>query len=89
MFDAFVTTKSQGMGLGLAICRLFVERHGGQLSAYSDGKTGALFQVVLPVNSADPDALRGDLSRRRYVQSPTPAASMAANSDESCTGLGR
>jgi signal transduction histidine kinase len=56
MFDAFVTTKSQGMGLGLAICRLFVERHGGQLSAYSDGKTGALFQVVLPVRSADPDA---------------------------------
>jgi signal transduction histidine kinase len=56
MFDAFVTTKSQGMGLGLAICRLFVERHGGQLSAYSDGKTGALFQVVLPVKAADPDA---------------------------------
>jgi signal transduction histidine kinase len=56
MFDAFVTTKPQGMGLGLAISRLFVERHGGQLSAYSDGKTGALFQVVLPVNPADHDA---------------------------------
>jgi signal transduction histidine kinase len=55
MFDAFVTTKSQGMGLGLAICRVFVERHGGHLSAYSDGKNGALFKVVLPVASAKMD----------------------------------
>jgi signal transduction histidine kinase len=57
MFDAFVTTKSQGMGLGLAICRVFVERHGGQLSAYSDGKNGALFQVLLPVKAMDQDAV--------------------------------
>jgi C4-dicarboxylate-specific signal transduction histidine kinase len=48
IFDAFVTTKSHGMGLGLAICRAIVERHGGQLLASSDGKNGALFKVVLP-----------------------------------------
>lgn len=48
IFDAFVTTKPQGTGLGLAICRMIVERHGGQLSARSDGRDGALFRLVLP-----------------------------------------
>ena len=52
IFDAFVTTKTHGMGLGLAICRMIVERHGGQLTASSDGKSGALFQFVLPVGHA-------------------------------------
>ena len=49
IFDAFFTTKPQGMGLGLAICQIIVERHGGRLTAYSDGKTGALFQLLLPI----------------------------------------
>jgi signal transduction histidine kinase len=57
IFDAFVTTKSQGTGLGLAICRVIVERHGGQLSAYSDGKSGALFQFVLPIKLATDSAM--------------------------------
>jgi signal transduction histidine kinase len=49
VFDAFVTTKSHGTGLGLTICRVIIERHGGQVSAYSDGKSGAMFQFVLPI----------------------------------------
>ena len=49
IFSAFVTTKAHGTGLGLAICRMIVERHGGQLTASSDGQSGALFQFVLPV----------------------------------------
>jgi signal transduction histidine kinase len=52
IFDAFETTKSESVGLGLAICRVIVERHDGQLSAYSDGRSGASFQVVLPAKSA-------------------------------------
>jgi signal transduction histidine kinase len=49
VFDAFVSTKSQGMGLGLAICRMIIDRHDGKLSASSDGKNGALFEFVLPI----------------------------------------
>jgi signal transduction histidine kinase len=50
IFGAFVTTKARGTGLGLAICRMIVEHHGGQLTASSDGKNGALFQFVLPID---------------------------------------
>jgi signal transduction histidine kinase len=52
IFDAFVTTKSHGIGLGLAICRMIIERHGGQLLASSASKSGALFQFILPIKSA-------------------------------------
>jgi signal transduction histidine kinase len=52
IFDAFVTTKPQGMGLGLAICRMIISRHQGQLSAWADNKSGALFQFTLPIKSA-------------------------------------
>jgi signal transduction histidine kinase len=54
IFDAFVTTKPQGMGLGLAICRMIISRHEGQLSASADSKSGALFQFKLPIKSAYP-----------------------------------
>jgi signal transduction histidine kinase len=60
IFDAFVTTKPHGTGLGLAICRMIIERHGGQLSAASDGKNGAIFQIVLP---AEPKARKTQPAR--------------------------
>jgi signal transduction histidine kinase len=52
IFEPFVTTKPKGSGLGLAICRRIIERHGGQVTASSDGKNGALFKIVLPVGTA-------------------------------------
>ena len=53
IFDAFITTKPKGMGLGLAICRMIIEQHGGKLSAWSDKKRrGALLQFTLPIKSA-------------------------------------
>jgi signal transduction histidine kinase len=58
IFGAFFTTKAHGMGLGLAICRMIIERHGGRLTASSDGARGALFQFVLPIASTDKTSAR-------------------------------
>lgn len=53
IFDPFVTTKSHGMGLGLALCRMIVERHAGQLSTSPAQPRGSIFRVVLPVGSVN------------------------------------
>ena len=51
VFDAFVTTKPGGMGLGLAICRIIIDRHSGQLSVSPAHPRGAVFRMVLPQRS--------------------------------------
>jgi signal transduction histidine kinase len=51
IFDAFVTTKSHGRGLGLTICRMIVERHKGQLSVSRVEPRGAAFRIKLPSSS--------------------------------------
>ena len=48
LFDTFFTTKPHGMGLGLAICRMIVERHEGRLAVSSTNPHGAIFQIKLP-----------------------------------------
>jgi signal transduction histidine kinase len=48
IFDAFITTKPHGLGLGLAICRLIIERHKGQLSVGPAEPRGSAFRIVLP-----------------------------------------
>ena len=48
IFEAFYTTKKNGLGLGLAICRSIIAVHGGRLWATSDGRRGATFHFTLP-----------------------------------------
>ena len=48
IFDAFFSTKTNGMGMGLAICRSIVEAHGGRLSVSAGVPHGSVFHIVLP-----------------------------------------
>jgi signal transduction histidine kinase len=54
LFDAFYTTKPNGIGMGLAINRSIIEAHGGRLSATPNVPHGAVFQFSLPADEETP-----------------------------------
>jgi signal transduction histidine kinase len=58
IFHPLFTTKSDGMGMGLSICRSIIEAHGGDIAVSSNTPKGTIFEVKLP---ADRTALAGEL----------------------------
>jgi signal transduction histidine kinase len=54
LFTAFITTKARGMGLGLSLCQMIVDRHNGELSVSSAVGKGTRFEVSLPVEPEVP-----------------------------------
>jgi signal transduction histidine kinase len=51
LFDPFYSTKAEGLGLGLMICRTVVESHGGRVIARRNVPRGAVFEIVLPTGT--------------------------------------
>ena len=49
LFDAFYTTKPDGMGMGLSICRSIIEAHGGRMWAGANEPRSAVFQFTVPL----------------------------------------
>jgi signal transduction histidine kinase len=55
IFELYYTTKSEGMGVGLSICRTVIEAHGGRINVSNNISGGACFQIVLPIYLTHPD----------------------------------
>jgi PAS domain S-box-containing protein len=78
LFESFVTTKPNGLGIGLSICRSIIEAHGGHIEVTNDG--GACFTFTLPVQALEADG--GDLCYEKEA----PASGMAGASMDGQSG---
>ena len=54
VFDLFYTTKTTGLGMGLAICRSIIDAHGGRLWVDANEPRGAVFRFTLPAANTNP-----------------------------------
>jgi two-component system sensor kinase FixL len=53
IFEPFVTTKANGLGMGLSISRSIIDAHGGRLEAVQEPDGGATFHITLPAGGED------------------------------------
>lgn len=80
IFDAFVTTKPKGMGLGLAISRTIIERHGGTLMVGNRWPHGATFRIRLPMAGGEDVATPGAASAQTAQNAVAGAGASARTS---------
>lgn len=70
VFEPFVTSKPQGLGLGLAICRSIIGAHGGRIWAANNSGRGATFSFVLPIPLASPTQANASSMRSATILEP-------------------
>lgn len=58
LFEPFFSTKANGAGIGLALCKDLIAEHGGQMTAKSEAGKGATFIVKLPISNSAPSAAK-------------------------------
>ncbi|HWL72859.1 MAG TPA: ATP-binding protein, partial [Burkholderiaceae bacterium] len=63
IFESLFTTKPNGMGMGLSICRSIIQAHGGKLWMSPNTPQGAIFQFTLPANRSEPPAPKSHFLR--------------------------
>jgi C4-dicarboxylate-specific signal transduction histidine kinase len=63
VFDAFFTTKPQGLGMGLSICRTIISTHGGRVAALSNADHGATFEFTLPARTVEIESVEANANR--------------------------
>ena len=73
VFEPFWTTRKNGLGLGLAICRSIVEAHGGAIRAERNADRGVTFRFELPADASPAQPLRA-MPGTQAAQEPQPAA---------------
>lgn len=57
IFESFFTTKENGMGMGLSVCRTIVTAHGGHLWASPASQFGTVFSFTIPIETTTPEEL--------------------------------
>jgi signal transduction histidine kinase len=71
LFEAFYTTKNEGMGIGLSVSRSIIERHQGRLWATPNSGPGVTFSFSIPCR---PEGLTGDSTRASRLPPASDAA---------------
>jgi signal transduction histidine kinase len=71
LFEAFYSTKNEGMGIGLSVSRSIIERHYGRLWATPNKGPGVTFSFSIPCR---PDGLTSDGTRTSHMPSVSDAA---------------